>query len=65
MVVIGTFEWSSLRILRKIPRRMFVIILVSGITVITHNLALAVTGVIVSVWALPGSQPCISTRNPR
>jgi SulP family sulfate permease len=50
MVVIGTFEWSSLRILRKIPKTdAFVIILVSGITVITHNLALAViSGVIVS-----------------
>ena len=50
MVVIGTFEWSSLRILRKIPKTdAFVIILVSGITVITHTLALAViTGVIVS-----------------
>ena len=50
MVVIGTFEWSSLRILRKIPKMdAFVIILVSGITVISHNLALAViTGVIVS-----------------
>ena len=50
MVVIGTFEWSSLRILRKIPKTdAFVIILVSGITVVTHNLALAViTGVIVS-----------------
>lgn len=50
MVVIGTFEWSSLRILRKIPKTdAFVIVLVSAITVITHNLALAViTGVIVS-----------------
>mgnify|MGYP001574810380 FL=1 len=50
MVVIGTFEWSSIRILGKIPKMdAFVIILVSGITVITHNLALAViTGVIVS-----------------
>jgi len=50
MVVIGTFEWSSLRILRKIPKTdAFVIILVSAITVITHNLALAViSGVIVS-----------------
>jgi SulP family sulfate permease len=50
MVVIGTFEWSSLRILRKIPKTdAFVIILVSAITVISHNLALAViTGVIVS-----------------
>ncbi|MFL2928671.1 MAG: SulP family inorganic anion transporter [Opitutales bacterium] len=50
MVVIGTFEWSSLRILGKIPKTdAFVIIMVSAITVITHNLALAViTGVIVS-----------------
>jgi len=50
MVVIGTFEWSSFRILRKIPKTdAFVLILVSGITVVTHNLALAViSGVIVS-----------------
>ena len=50
MVVVGTFEWSSLRILKKIPKTdAFVIIMVSGVTVITHNLALAViSGVIVS-----------------
>ena len=50
MVVIGTFEWSSFRILRKIPKTdAFVLILVSGVTVFTHNLALAViSGVIVS-----------------
>ena len=50
MVVLGTFEWSSIRILRKIPKiDAFVIIMVSAITVITHNLALAViSGVIVS-----------------
>ena len=36
MVVIGTFEWSSLSVLRKIPKTdAFVIILVSAITVIT------------------------------
>ena len=41
MVVIGTFEWTSFRILRKIPKTdAFVLILVSAITVITHNLAL-------------------------
>jgi SulP family sulfate permease len=41
---------SSIRILRKIPKiDAFVIIMVSAITVITHNLALAViSGVIVS-----------------
>ena len=50
MVVIGTFEWSSLRILGRIPLPdAFVIIFVSAVTVITHNLALAViSGVIIS-----------------
>jgi SulP family sulfate permease len=50
MVVIGTFEWSSIRILKKIPKSdAFVILLVSIVTVVTHNLALAVIlGVIVS-----------------
>lgn len=50
MVVIGTFEWSSIRILGKIPKSdAFVIVLVSLVTVVTHNLALAViSGVIVS-----------------
>lgn len=53
MVVIGTFEWSSIRILRKIPKSdAFVIVLVSLVTVVTHNLALAViSGVIVSALA--------------
>jgi len=53
MVVIGTFEWSSIRILGKIPKAdAFVIILVSVTTVVTHNLALAViAGVIVSALA--------------
>ncbi|KMT65479.1 SulP family inorganic anion transporter [Catenovulum maritimum] len=49
MVVLGTFEWSSLRIIRKIPvTDAFIIILVSGITVV-YDLAIAVViGVIVS-----------------
>ncbi|CAI8265292.1 MAG: Bicarbonate transporter BicA [Opitutia bacterium UBA7350] len=53
MVVVGTFEWSSFRILRKIPKTdAFVLVLVSGVTVLTHNLALAViSGVIVSALA--------------
>ena len=48
-VVIGTFAWSSLRILHKIPRGdAFVIVLVSGVTVVT-DLAVAVfVGVVVS-----------------
>ncbi len=49
MVVIGTFAWSSLRILHKIPRSdALVLILVSGVTVVS-DLAIAVAvGVIVS-----------------
>jgi SulP family sulfate permease len=49
MVVIGTFAWSSFRILNKIPKSdAFVLILVSGLTVI-FDLAIAVlVGVIVS-----------------
>ena len=49
MVVIGTFEWSSLRIMDKIPRHdAFVIILVSGVTVLTDLAVAVVVGVIVS-----------------
>ena len=49
MVVVGTFAWSSFRIINKIPRTdVFVIILVSALTVI-FDLAIAVfAGVIVS-----------------
>jgi len=49
MVVISTFAWTSIRIIKRIPRGdAFVILLVMGITV-RHDLALAVImGVIVS-----------------
>ena len=49
IVVIGTFEWSSIRILKKIPvSDAIVIILVSGVTVF-FDLAIAVAvGIIVS-----------------
>ena len=49
MVVLGTFEWASVRILHKIPKSdAFVIVLVSTVTVFT-DLAIAVfVGVIVS-----------------
>lgn len=49
MVVVGTFAWSSFRILNKVPRSdVFVVILVSALTVI-FDLAIAVfAGVIVS-----------------
>ena len=50
MVAIGTFEWASLRILRKVPiADVLVMVLVASVTVIYHNLAVAVfIGVVVS-----------------
>ena len=49
MVVIGTFEWSSLRIFRKIPASdAFVLVLVSAVTVATDLAIAVVVGVIVS-----------------
>jgi SulP family sulfate permease len=52
MVVVGTFEWSSFRILHKIPRTdAFVLILVSGVTVISDLAIAVVVGVIVSALA--------------
>jgi SulP family sulfate permease len=49
IVVVGTFEWSSFRILRKIPKSdAFVLILVSGVTVITDLAIAVVVGVIYS-----------------
>jgi SulP family sulfate permease len=49
MVVLGTFEWSSLRIMKKIPKAdAFVIVLVSGVTVLTDLAIAVVVGVIVS-----------------
>ncbi|QDV45113.1 Bicarbonate transporter BicA [Stieleria neptunia] len=50
MVVIGTFEWASLKMVRRVPRADFaVMLLVAGYTVIMHDLATAVIlGVIVS-----------------
>src|SRR5690606_36389710 len=50
MVAVGTFQWVSLRIINKFPRSdIFVGMLVAAITVVLHNLALAVlAGVVVS-----------------
>ncbi|MEM0968455.1 MAG: SulP family inorganic anion transporter [Verrucomicrobiota bacterium] len=50
MVVIGTFEWSSLKTIGKVPAEdVFVIIVVTLITVFMHDLATAVfVGVILS-----------------
>ena len=59
MVVIGTFAWSSFRILHKIPRSdAFVLILVSAVTVYSDLAVAVVVGVIVSalVFAWKSSQ---------
>ncbi|MCB0501401.1 MAG: SulP family inorganic anion transporter [Bacteroidetes bacterium] len=50
MVSIGTFEWVSIRALNKMPKHdIFVMIVVTLVTVFLHNLALAVLiGVIIS-----------------
>jgi SulP family sulfate permease len=50
MVAIGTFEWASFKIINKMPKHdIFVGVLVALITIVLHNLALAVLiGVIIS-----------------
>ncbi|MDB2520715.1 SulP family inorganic anion transporter [Flavobacteriaceae bacterium] len=50
MVAIGTFEWSSLRTFNKMPKSdIFVMITVTLVTVLLHNLALAVVlGVVIA-----------------
>lgn len=50
MVAIGTFEWASLKVFGKVPKSdIFVMIVVTLVTVFLHNLALAVLiGVVVS-----------------
>lgn len=53
MVAIGTFEWASLRIFRKVPVvDVIVMVLVALVTIIFHNLAVAVIiGVVISALA--------------
>jgi sulfate permease, SulP family len=50
MVSIGTFEWASFRMIGRMPKSdVFVGMLVAAVTVLLHNLALAVLiGVIIS-----------------
>jgi len=49
IVVIGTFEWSSIRMFGKIPKHdAFVLVLVSGVTVATDLAMAVVVGVIVA-----------------
>ncbi|MEP3246644.1 MAG: SulP family inorganic anion transporter [Sneathiella sp.] len=59
MVVIGTFAWSSFRIINKIPLSdAFVLVLVSAITVMSDLAVAVVAGVIVSalVYAWQGAK---------
>jgi len=52
IVVLATFEWSSLRIMGKIPLTdAFVLVLVSAVTVFTDLAVAVVVGVIVSALA--------------
>lgn len=50
MVAIGTFEWASLRTFRRMPKSdIIVMVLVTLITAVLHNLAIAVlVGVIIA-----------------
>lgn len=50
MVAIGTFEWASLKTFNKMPKSdIFVMLMVTLVTVVLHNLALAViVGVIIA-----------------
>ena len=50
MVAFGTFEWASFKTLNKMPKHdIFVMVVVTLITILLHNLALAVLiGVIIS-----------------
>lgn len=50
MVAIGTFEWASFKTLRRMPKSdIFVMVLVTMVTAVLHNLAIAVVvGVIIA-----------------
>ena len=50
MVAIGTFEWASIKTINKMPKSdILVMVLVTLVTIILHNLALAVlVGVIIA-----------------
>jgi SulP family sulfate permease len=56
MVSIGTFDWSSLKTLRMIPKTDAVVMIVTVVTVVlTHNLAIGVlTGILLSAIFFAG-----------
>ena len=52
MVAIGTFEWSSLRLIKKIPKTDLIVIIVVSVVTVVKDLAIAVLiGVIMSTLA--------------
>lgn len=52
MVAIGTFEWSSLRVLNKVPRIDMIVIVVVSVVTVLEDLAIAVLiGVVLSAIA--------------
>ncbi|MEO5642574.1 MAG: SulP family inorganic anion transporter [Bacteroidia bacterium] len=53
MVAVGTFEWASLKTLTRFPKSdIFVMVMVTLVTAVLHNLALAVViGVIIAALA--------------
>ena len=66
IVVLGTFEWSSFRIIRKVPKHdAFVLVLVSAVTVVTDLAIAVVVGVIVSalVFAWEHAKHVLVERN--
>lgn len=63
MVVLGTFEWASLRMINKVQKsEIFIIVLVSGVTVIADLAIAVVIGVIVSalVFAWKGAKRIVA-----
>ena len=59
IVVVATFEWTSLRLWNKIPRSDFIVIIVVSAVTVMHDLAIAVaSGVVISalVFAWKKSQ---------
>jgi SulP family sulfate permease len=70
MVAITTFEWSSFKVINKMPKADIIIgMLVAAITIVFHNLALAVlAGVIISAlvfaWQSAVSIHCHSFTDP-
>ena len=57
MVSIATFEWSSVRLFKKIPRADFVVIVIVSVTTVLIDLAVAVLlGVVVSALVFAWKQ---------